>query len=189
VGQVIAFDMIWRHTTRDLRSALNVRLPADVAIQVVWTAGKEFHPRFDALSRTYRYRIYAAEVCDPLRRRMMWQVERPLNVKRMNEAASALIGSHDFTSFGLPPRGDNAVREVSQASWKKTAPREYAFTITANAFLYRMVRTLVATLSQVGSRTMTVEAFRAILAARQRGTAAVPAPACGLTLIEVTYEP
>jgi len=186
-GQVIAFDLDWRHSPVELRSALNARLPHDIAVREVWQASTNFHPRFDATRRTYRYRIVCGIVRDPLRRRDTWQMVGPLDVGLMNQAADCLIGTHDFTSFGLPPRGDNAVREVYQARWEQAAVDEIRFTITANAFLFRMVRTLVASMAQVGKLRMTVDEFCAILAARQRGVAVAPAPACGLTLIDVQY--
>lgn len=188
-GQVIAFDLEWRHPAESLLRALNASLPPDIAVWRVWQAASDFNPRFDAVSRTYVYKVYTADARDPLRWNSAWRITKLLNVHRMNEAAESLVGTHDFLSFGLPPKGENSVRTVHQASWEMPGARDYTFSITANAFLYRMVRVLAATLAQVGQERMTVAEFRVILAARQRGLAAAPAPACGLTLTEVSYQP
>lgn len=185
-GQVIAFDLDWRHTLEELRAALNVNLPEDIAIQRVEEAHPEFHPRYDAQSRTYLYRLYIAEVRDPLRRLRAWHLTSPLDVAAMREAAGSLIGTHDFSTFGTPPQGDNPVRTVMAAEWEP-AGSEMHFTITANAFLYRMVRRIVGTLVAAGQGRVTAEAFRGILAARDSTQAAPPAPAHGLTLIAVSY--
>ncbi len=185
-GQVIAFDLNWRHSPEALRSALNANLPPDIAVMTMEPAAPGFHPRFDAISRTYRYRLYVASVRDPLRRLTAWQVDRKLNLDRMASASESLLGAHDFTAFGTPPAGESPFRVVSVAEWQADQD-EYWFTITANAFLQRMVRRIVATLVQVGREVVTVEHFRGILAARARSLAAPPAPACGLTLVAVTY--
>lgn len=186
-GQVIAFDLNWRHAPEALRDALNAALPEAIAVREVTEAASDFHPRFDARSRTYVYRLYIAPVRDPLRRLYAWHLSGELNTRAMQAAAEYILGSHDFTSFGTPPRGENPVRTVYEARWEACAGGEYTFTITADAFLQRMVRSLVGALVQVGQGRMTVEAFAGILAARQRGLVKVLAPAHGLTLVSVHY--
>ena len=104
----------------------------------------------------------------------------------MQEAAESLLGTHDFSAFGTPPKGDNPVRTVFQATWASYGD-ELRLAISADAFLYRMVRRVVGTLVEVGRRRMTAHEFRAVLAARDRKRAAPPAPAHGLTLVAVKY--
>ena len=104
----------------------------------------------------------------------------------MNEASQFLLGSHDFASFGKPPQGEVTVREVMQAEWTVAGDR-LVFEITANAFLYRMVRTIVGTLIQVGLGRLAVDEIKHILEARDLTRSAAPAPAHGLCLIRVTY--
>lgn len=186
-GQVIAFDLDWKHPVPSLRSALNAKLPADIAVREVRQVRDEFHPRFDALSRSYAYHLYVAPVRDPLADRLAWRLAVTPDLAEIGEAARSLVGKHDFTAFGTPPHGENAVRTVTEAAWQDTGDGRHRFSITADAFLYRMVRTIVGTLVQVGQRQMTSEDFRGILAARRRGSAAAPAPACGLTLVAVKY--
>lgn len=186
-GQVIAFDLDWRHAPQALCDALNAALPEAIAVREVAEAAPDFHPRFDARSRTYVYRLYVAPVRDPLRRLYAWHLTSGLDVAAMQAAAQHLLGTHDFTSFGTPPQGENAVRTVYEAHWEVCVDGEYAFTITADAFLQRMVRSLVEALVQVGQGRLTVRAFADILAVRQRGLVKGLAPPHGLTLVAVNY--
>jgi tRNA pseudouridine38-40 synthase len=186
-GQVIAFDLAWGHAPVDLRNALNANLPETIAIRSVNEAAPDFHPRFDALSREYVYEAYVAPVRDPLRREQAWHIRSTLDGAAMGEAAECLVGEHDFSAFGTPPQGDNPVRTVYEARWEEAPADEHRFTITANAFLYHMVRSIVGTLVLVGMGRMTVEAFRGILAARERSLAGAAAPPHGLTLVRVNY--
>ncbi len=186
-GQVIAFDLDWRHAPQALAEALNATLPEAIAVREVREAAPDFHPRFDARSRTYVYRLYVAPVRDPLRRLYAWHLTSELDMEAMQAAAQCLLGTHDFTSFGTPPQGENPVRTVYEARWEACADDEYAFTITADAFLQHMVRSLVEGLVQVGQGRLTVQAFADILAARRRGLVKGLAPPHGLTLVAVNY--
>ena len=186
VGQVIAFDVAWRHGVSDLHRALNAVLPADIAILNVARAEPDFHPRYDARSRRYRYTVYNAPVRCPLERRYRLHVRRALDVGAMQEAALLLLGEKDFATFGQPPSGRNTVREVMLTEWEGMVPHLH-FDIQANAFLYRMVRSIVGTLLQVGCGEMDVAAFAQALAACDRARAGVTAPPHGLCLMEVEY--
>ena len=187
-GQVIAFNLAWKHPVNALRDALNANLPSDIAVWQVAEAAPDFHPRFDALSRRYVYRLYVAPVHNPLRRQQAWHLKTVLDVEAIRAAAECLLGEHDFSTFGTPPQGNNPVRTVYEACWEAGSESQHTFTIEANAFLYRMVRNIVGTLVSVGRRQMTVDAFKGILAARERGLAGVPAPPHGLTLVSVKYK-
>jgi tRNA pseudouridine38-40 synthase len=185
-GQVISFDSEWRHSVTDLQRALNANLPADIAILQLGIAEPTFHPRFDARRRAYEYNIYNAAVNSPLRRQRSWHVAKPLDRERMNQAAACLPGVHDFATFGQPPQGEVTVREVFAAHWEQR--EEFlVFFIEANAFLYRMVRSIVGSLKTVGEGSWTVEQFEAALAARDRSRSGKVAPAQGLILVSVTY--
>jgi tRNA pseudouridine38-40 synthase len=104
----------------------------------------------------------------------------------MSQASRFLVGSHDFASFGKPPQGENTVRQVMQAEWS-VAGKRLTFEITANAFLYRMVRTIAGTLVQVGLGQLAPVEIKDILDRRDLTLSAPPAPACGLCLVKVTY--
>jgi tRNA pseudouridine38-40 synthase len=186
-GQVVAFDTAWRHGLDDLWRALNAVLPADIAFLQIEEAAPDFHPRYDARSRRYRYTVHNAPVHDPLTRRYSLHVAASLDVAAMRRAAKLLVGTHDFAAFGRAPKLDSTtVRCVLVAEWGGDAPQLH-FVIEANAFLYRMVRSIVGTLLQVGRGGMAVEEFSAVLASRDRDRAGPTAPPHGLCLVEVKY--
>jgi tRNA pseudouridine38-40 synthase len=186
-GQIITFTMSWQHGAAALQRALNANLPADIAILQLETAVTEFHPRFDARRRAYRYQIYNSPVRSPLKNRYSWHVSRPLDLTVMNKAAAYLVGRHDFATFGQPPQGNNSVREVFEANWQQ-ASEMLMFYIEANAFLYRMVRSLVGSLKLVGDGSWQVEDFVAALTAADRRRSGTVAPAQGLYLVSVWYD-
>jgi tRNA pseudouridine38-40 synthase len=186
-GQVISFTLEWRHDMAALQKAINARLPDDIALSAVTEAGPDFHPRYSARRRRYEYYIYNAPVRSPLQRLRSWHVSRPLDLDQMNRAAAHLIGVHDFATFGRPPQGNNTVRQVFRADWKRQKEL-LVFTIEANAFLYRMVRSLVGTLRAVGESRWAVEQFVAALASCDRSRAGPVAPPHGLYLVSVLYQ-
>lgn len=186
-GQVIAADVLWRHSLVDLERAWNALLPADIAVrQLARVTDPSFHPRFSALSRVYRYTVWTAPWRSPLHGRYTHHEPRPLDVEQMNRAAALLVGSHDFASFGQPTQGDSTVREVMRAGWQPMGSALH-FEIEANAFLRRMVRTIVGTLLETGKGLRSAASIGEVLAAHNRALAAPPAPACGLCLVEVKY--
>ncbi|MFQ5419230.1 MAG: tRNA pseudouridine(38-40) synthase TruA [Anaerolineae bacterium] len=185
-GQVVSFDLGWRHGAAALQRAINTNLPPDIVIPELQEAEPDFHPRFDAKRRAYKYYIYNAAERSPIRRRQSWHVKRPLNLTQMNQAAASLIGEHDFATFGQPPQGTNTVREVFRAEWQKQEPF-LVFTIQANAFLYRMVRSLVGSLKLVGDGSWQVSQFVDAFRDCDRSLCGMVAPPSGLFLVEVTY--
>lgn len=186
IGQVIAFNAIWKHSVEELHRALNATLPTDIVVSSLKTVDKIFHPRFDALSRSYRYTIINQSWPKVLERRYLHHVRNKLDVVAMRQASRFLLGSHDFASFGKPPKGQNTVRQVMQVDWFAEENR-LIFEITANAFLYRMVRTIVGTVLQVGCGQLAPDDIKDIMAARDLRRSAPPAPAHGLCLVRVTY--
>jgi tRNA pseudouridine38-40 synthase len=192
-GQVIAFDLAWGHSERALQNALNAALPDSIAVLQLSRAADDFHPRYQAATRTYEYRIYLSNVRHPLLARYAWRVTPPCELALMNSAAALLIGRHDFASFGTPPLGERGTTErtVFAAEWR-ALPAQHgiacaAFRITADAFLYRMVRAIVGSLVAVGQGKMSLAAFERAFQAAQRGAIRHLAPPHGLTLVEVTF--
>ena len=216
LGQVIAFDTSWRHSVEDLQRAMNAVLPSDVAVRQLEEAAPGFHPRFDAERRWYRYRVYRAPIRSPLARRYSLHVPYDLDVGAMEEAAQLLVGEHDFATFGQPPQGEVTVRRVFRAHWSRACGSRLSpgstgdvaqvscgggpfdegqlgggflrFDIEANAFLYRMVRSIVGTLLDVGQHRMDLSAFEESFASCERGRAGKTAAPHGLCLIKVTYQ-
>jgi len=185
-GQVISFVPQWKHSLPELQRAMNALLPEDIAVyQMGWVAD-DFHPRFSAVNREYRYTILNQPFRSPLARRFAYHYLKPLDVEAMAKAAKCLVGSHDFASFGRPPQGENAVRRVYRAECTRQDQFIY-FDIVANAFLYRMVRNIAGTLLLVGMGKLSPEGFEEILQARDRGRVGPAAPAHGLCLMRVNY--
>jgi len=199
-GQVAAFDLDWSHTDEDLLHALNANLPADMAARDVRVAALKFHPRFDATSRCYRYRLFCQPVRDPLREKSAWRVWPRVDGEALIKAAPLFVGQHDFAAYGTPPRaGSSTLRTVMNASWQ-VKDDEWHFEVQANAFLYRMVRRLVFVQVAVAQGKISAETVARSLAQQVEGVVlskskgrerselpAGLAPAHGLTLVEVTY--
>jgi len=186
-GQVIAFDLEWKHSSDELRQALNAYLPVDVAAQSARLAEPGFHPRYDALARHYRYHLYCQASRDPLRERFAWRVWPAVELNVLQEVARLLIGQHDFKAFGAPLRPESStVRTVQAAEWRRSGESGLSFDISANAFLYHMVRRLVFIQVQVGQGRLAVEDVRRGL---ETGNMPLPgmSPAHGLVLVDVVY--
>jgi tRNA pseudouridine38-40 synthase len=187
-GQVVAFNCDWRHTPQALGLALNAHLPADVAVREVQQVAAGFDPRRHALSRTYHYHIFCDELRDPLKERYAWRVWPVVRLDLLQEAAAALIGLHNFAAFGTPPRAKSStIREIFQAGWTTQEDR-LVFTVTANAFLYHMVRHMVALQVAIGQGKVSAQIIPSLF---DQGAAPVQglAPAAGLFLTEVRYPP
>jgi len=185
-GQVIAFDLDWRHGVAKLERAFNSKLPADISVSQVAEAEETFHPRFDARRRAYQYRIYNQKDRDPIGRLYSWHVKRPLDIEAMNEAARHLVGVHDFAAFGKPTQGDSTVREMFRAEWRKQGSM-LLFDIEASGFLYRMVRRIVGSLKRVGEGLWTPDRFAEVFLAAESSQSGPTAPPHGLFLVSVTY--
>lgn len=204
-GQVLAVHVEWRHDLAALQRAWNVHLPSAISVRRLTAVPEEFHPRFSALSRTYRYTVRGGsgeEVSraprrSPLTDRFALYEVRPLDVAAMQRAAQVLVGSHDFATFGQPPGGESTERTVQAAEWQIVqddlpALGDYpgpklVFTVTANAFLRQMVRCFVGSCLAVGRGEWSVADVANALAARDRSRSAPPAPPQGLVLEKVTY--
>ena len=185
-GQVISFSLEWKHGTDTLVTALNAHLPADIAVLAAEEVPLAFHPRYDALSRTYRYQLYAQSARDPLVDRFSWRLDTMPDLERMNRAAEALQGEHDFRAFGKALKEDaTTVRRIFAAEWAGSST-EAAFTICGNAFLYHMVRRIVFVLVQIGLGRLPEEIVSKGLESGETGIVSL-APARGLCLMEVAY--
>jgi tRNA pseudouridine38-40 synthase len=192
-GQVAAFDLDWIHGLNKLQDALNAHLPRDMAVREVKAAADDFHPRFSASCRCYRYRLFCAGVRDPLRERYAWRVWPA--VTDLTPLAGIWPGTHDFAAYGTAPRpAGSTVRTVQSAGWQQQGD-EWTFEIQADAFLYRMVRRLVFSQVAVGQARLAEQVLALALddrpGIRREAQSQIPAglaPACGLTLVDVRYD-
>ena len=170
-----------------LPAALNVLLPGDVAVKRAAAVNKEFHPRYDALAKEYIYRIYNGPVRDPFLDGRVWMLPgRRIDEEKMNDGAKALIGVHDFTSFcAAGGKIEDKTREVYACEVKRQGD-EVLLRISADGFLYNMVRIVAGTLYDCAAGRK--EDVRSILGARDRARAGRTAPPQGLYLNRVLYE-
>ena len=192
-GQVAAMDLDWSHPEGDLVRALNSVLPADMAVWSANVVHDKFHPRFDATSRCYRYRLFCQPLRDPIRERYAWRVQPAVNRALLVTAAKLFPGTHDFSAFGSPttPKG-TTLRTVKKTAWMQIAEDEWQFEVRADAFLYRMVRRMVFVQVAVAQGKVPADAIADALAGqasaeRRSGIPSGLSPAHGLTLVEVTY--
>jgi tRNA pseudouridine38-40 synthase len=186
-GQVVAFDLTWKHGEEKLKKAINSVLPQDIAAKAIRETEDNFHPRYDALSRSYVYQIYCKPDRDPISDKFNLRIWPEIELDTLNKAASKLIGQHDFSAFGTPPKENGStIREVFSASWEKDRYR-YFFTVKANAFLYHMVRRMVNVQIEIAHGRKTVEFISDALDGKIVGVIQGIAPAHGLFLEEVEY--
>jgi tRNA pseudouridine38-40 synthase len=180
-GQVIAFSLSLGTPARELAIALDALLPADVTVHAVRRVAIGFRPRYAARYREYRYTVWNGPR-SPLRERTALGVRETLDVTAMAEAAQALVGRHDFTSFGgghrQPIRTVRAIRVRRQG-------RTITIDVVGDAFLRQMVRSIVAALIRVGRGAATKEDVAAALESPRRAFAGAVAPPQGLCLRRV----
>lgn len=185
-GQVVCCEMKWVHSLESLKNALNANLPEDVSVRQVCEVNEEFHPRYDAYSRTYQYRIYCQPQREPLIQRYAWRVWPAVELASLQRAAGLFPGKHDFSAFGTPPRPNGStVRTVYQADWKAQNGC-LLFEVTADAFLYHMVRRMVYLQVMVAKGKISLKDLSQAIQDAQKQIPGI-APASGLTLAVVKY--
>jgi tRNA pseudouridine38-40 synthase len=187
LGQVAHFDT---HSLRDNRAwllGINSYLPADIRIDWVRAMSDEFHARFSAKSRRYRYLIYNFPLHSALWNQQSTHYYLPLDELRMQTAADYLVGEHDFSSFrAMACQSKSAIRQIHDL--KVSRLQHYVLIdIVANAFLHHMVRNIAGLLMQIGSGQREPSWAQDVLLARDRTKAAVTAKSNGLYLAEVVY--
>ncbi len=187
-GQVVSFTTArtafpWER----FALALHTRLPRDIRIRDVAVVDDAFSARFSALRRRYVYAILARPLPSALLARYAWHLYRPLDLAAMRAAALPLVGEHDFRSFcGTLPESGNTVRRIESLEIEEREELTIV-RVAANAFLHRMVRTIVGLLAECAMGRRDPSEVAAILSARDRAAAGVTAPAYGLYFAGVAY--
>ena len=186
-GQVVHLDTGSLLELSTLQRALNAVLPVDVVVRDIVEVGSEFHARYSATSRHYRYTITNASVRSPLASRFTAHVAGPLNVADMQAAAMCLVGEHDFASFGGKMWVGGTTRRQVHSLDVSRSEDLVLIDIAANAYLSRMVRSIAGCLIDVGLGGIRPDDVAGILDARDRGLVRRLAPPQGLCLVKVDY--
>ncbi len=189
-GQVAHLDLVKPIRAAKVRDAINAHLrPHPIAVLEAFDAEPEFHARFDATSRSYLYRIVNRRADLALERKRAWRLAAPLDAELMQEAAQALVGRHDFTTFrDSNCQADTPVKTLTSISVERHG-EEIQVRTAARSFLHRQVRSMVGSLVEVGRGRESVGWIADILAAKDRTRCGPVAPADGLYLTAVGYEP
>jgi tRNA pseudouridine38-40 synthase len=186
-GQVVHFDTGSQRSDRGWLLGANTYLPDDIAVTWVKPVPDDFHARFSAVSRSYRYVILNRLVRSALNRHRAWWVYQDLDAQLMHDAAQALLGQHDFSAFRAAGcQASTAVRNITALSVVREGDL-IVLQVTANAFLQRMVRNITGMLVEIGSGEVPGQALPGILAGRDRKKAGIAAPPHGLALVHVAY--
>ncbi|MDP9200049.1 MAG: tRNA pseudouridine(38-40) synthase TruA [Pseudomonadota bacterium] len=188
-GQVAHFDTSADRPLRGWLLGANTHLPTDIALTWAMEVDRDFHARYTAIARSYRYCLLQRATRPVLLRDRVCWVRAALDVAAMNEAAQLLVGEHDFSSFrAVECQSPTAKRHVDEIVVSGDSAL-VTIEITANAFLQHMVRNIAGSLLQVGEGKRPPNWIGEILAARDRSRAGVTAPAAGLYLWKVRYPP
>lgn len=188
LGNVAVFDTNTRMPADKIAFALNQRLPEDIVVQGSCEVPSDWHPRYQESTKTYEYRILNRTFRMPTRRFDTYFYHYPLDVEQMSEAASYLVGTHDFASFCA---ANAQVKSTVRTIYSCTAQKEndiITIRVTGNGFLYNMVRIIAGTLIEVGAGKRRPEEIKDILAAENRDAAGPTAPAQGLTMMGIEYK-
>jgi tRNA pseudouridine38-40 synthase len=188
LGQVVHLDLGREVALDTLRNALNYHLrPAPVVVLEAAKVAGDFHDRFSARARHYRYLIVNRPAPLTLERGHVWFVPGRLDAEVMHEAASRLLGQHDFSSFrSALCQARSPVKTLDSINVSRRGSA-LAIDVRARSFLHHQVRNMVGTLKLIGQRRWPVERIEEVLAARNRAAAGPTAPACGLYLVRVDY--
>jgi len=185
--QVVHFDTDSERSERGWLLGANTNLPEDINVSWVTPVADDFHARFSAVSRSYRYLILNRLHRSALHRHRAWWVYEPLDAERMHEAAQRLLGEHDFSAFRAAGcQANTAVRNLTHISVSRES-EWITLDVTANAFLQHMVRNIMGSLAAVGLGEERVEWITEVLESRDRKAGGIAAPAHGLTLAGVEY--
>jgi len=188
IAQVASFTLV-RDTPADvIVRSLNAKLPPEVRVRYAEEVPSSFHARFNATAKTYRSRLWNADVLDPFERAYVWHVPGSLDVDAMSRAARLIEGRHDFAAFQTVGGAGGPTERVIMSS-TLTARRDGLLTydVTGEGFLRHMVRAITGTLMEIGRSRQRPEWICDLIASRDRAQAGRTAPAHGLFLVRVDY--
>ena len=186
-AQVAHFDTGARMAADKFAIALNTHLPPDIRVLYSEEVSPDFHARFSAKEKQYRYFVQTGPHADVFARKYALHAYMPLDLDQMNEAAALVVGTHDFSAFMSTGREvETAVRTLSLSRWEKQG-KFLVYTVQGNGFLYNMVRILVGTMVGMGSGRILKDSMEKALKSLSRKDAGPTAPPHGLVLWRVKY--
>ena len=189
LGQVASVRLAAPHDAATLVRALNAQLPPELRVLSVEEAAPDFHARFSARAKTYRYQLRTAPIANPFTRLYEWHVPEPLNLEAMIQGAAALIGSHDFAAFqSAGGETSTTVRTITRAEWRMLEGGPLALELTGDGFLRHMVRAVAGTLVEIGRGWRQASEIAGLLNGGRRADAGATAPPHGLFLVSVDYD-
>ena len=188
IGQVANFWVAEHFKAQEILDYLNHYLPMDIAVVDIEEVDDRFHARFQAVEKTYMYRIHTSTIPNVFERKYMYNYIEPLNTEAMREAAKLLIGTHDFMAFcGNKKMKKSTVRTVTAIDVVEK-DNEIQISYTGDGFLQQMIRIMTGTLIEVGNGSKQPEDIKRILESKDRQNAGYTVPAEGLILRSVKYE-
>jgi tRNA pseudouridine38-40 synthase len=194
LGQVASFKTRSALTAEELQRALNALLPAAIRVVAAEEMGPDFHARWQAMEKTYHYRIFRGPVVSPFEYQRVLHYPYPLEEQAMAAAARCFVGEHDFSSFAASSGSEDAdkdrspVRVICRSELKRDADgQEIIYVVTGKSFLRYMVRKIVGTLLDVGRGKLRAEGIPEVFEARDRSRSGPTAPPEGLYLVSLKY--
>ena len=187
LGQVANFHAATAMTAPEILAYLRAYLPEDIGVTAVTAVDERFHSRYNALEKTYCYRVFHSDGPCVFQRRYVYQMAEPLDLEAMEAGAARLLGQHDFLPFSSLKKAKKSTVRTLRAVELTQVEEELRFTLTADGFLYHMVRILVGTLLAVGRGRIAPGDIDQIFALGDRSQAGETVPAKGLCLMEVKY--
>ena len=187
-GQVFHFDAVWKHGVEKLALAINSGLPEDIQVLDVASVDDKFHSRFLAKKKRYVYHFHSGKAI-PRDIRYYWSINKKLDIKKMQKAANHLVGKHDFTSFAAS-RGDGSKEDPVKTIYKISImgkSEKIQLMTEGSGYLYKMVRSMVGVLVEVGLGRINPSEVKLILKEKKRTKKVPTAPARGLFLDKVFY--
>lgn len=179
-------DNLHNDSSTDWHYKFNKMIPADIAIDKIYSVRENANARFDATKRTYMYFIHQKK--DPFLINRSYYYYSELNISLMNKASKLLCEHEDFTTFSKArTQAKTNTCKISSAEWKYNEENSLVFTISADRFLRGMVRMIVGTMMELGKNKLTLEEFRRIIESKNSQNAGALVPACGLYLSKVEY--
>jgi len=186
VGQVASFKTKSKMNSGEFKEAMNSLLPSDIRIMEVEDKDDNFHPRYRAIRRWYRYIIYNADVHSPFFKNYVLWLKREIDVDLLSQYCKRIIGDHDFTSFAVMEEGRSPIRKIYECEVKRKGDF-IVLDITANSFLRKMVRSIIGTFLELEKNHKNPEELDRIMLAKERRLTGKTACPYGLYLMKVYY--